>query len=152
MQTLISYFPSLCRFPDTCIPKHFYFDKQRLHCEVLSNRPLKKKKTAFPQLIHHCVSSLAFITHRVRIHTCLIMPQISHHHRAMLRMLIKRCLQNVASKLPFENGYPPGLQTFDSYCQGAFEKVPKSFAIMSRLQPSDAVKIINSNKKILGTY
>jgi hypothetical protein len=78
--------------------------------------------------------------------------QISHHHRAMLRMLIKRCLQNVASKLPFENGYSPGLQTFDSYCQGAFEKVPKSFAIMSRLQPSDAVKIINSNKKILGTY
>ena len=112
-------FPKPLRFPDTCIPKHCNFDKQRLRCEVLSNRPFPRKKTAFPQLIHHCVSILAL--------------PIGYAYTLVLscrRSLatIWRCCgylstisSNVTSKLPFENGYPPGLLTFDSHCQGAFE-------------------------------
>ena len=79
-------FPKPLRFPDTCIPKHCNFDKQRLRCEVLSNRLFREKDCFSSAYSPLCVN--LSITHRVRIHTCLIMPPITRHHRAMLRISI----------------------------------------------------------------
>ena len=143
VQTPISHFPVFA-FPWPLHTKILYFDKQRLRCEVLSNRLSQKKDCFSPAYSLFCRD--VSITHQVRIHSVLSCRRSLAHYRRCCGCL-STMSSNVASKLPFENGYPLGLQTFDSHCQGAIESAKVIFANMNWLQPSDAVKIIDSNKK-----